>query len=74
MPMRLVNHTVWPNLHRRVFAEMQADQSWAWFVEDNSTNGTWVNDQKCDKGVRVQLQAGDTLRLSVTGAGAPTLE
>jgi predicted component of type VI protein secretion system len=35
-----------------------------WFVEDTSTNGTFVNDVRVVKGQRHPICCGDVLRLS----------
>jgi pSer/pThr/pTyr-binding forkhead associated (FHA) protein len=35
-----------------------------WFVEDTSTNGTFVNDVRVPKGQRQAIHPGDTIRLS----------
>lgn len=35
-----------------------------WMVCDHSTNGTYVNDRKLDKGAWTRLAVGDVLRLS----------
>lgn len=36
----------------------------AWFVEDTSTNGTWVNAARVPKGGSLRIREGDILRLS----------
>lgn len=36
----------------------------SWFVEDTSTNGTWVNDVRVAKGQSLPVKDGDHIRLS----------
>lgn len=35
-----------------------------WFIKDSSTNGSWVNGERVQKGKSVTLAEGDLLRLS----------
>lgn len=35
-----------------------------WFVKDSSTNGTWVNNERVEKGTSMPLEEEDVLRLS----------
>lgn len=39
-------------------------ESLQWFLEDRSTNGTFLNGQRVRKGERVPFQVGDIIRLS----------
>ncbi|KAG1680607.1 hypothetical protein FOA52_015056 [Chlamydomonas sp. UWO 241] len=51
--------------HCRVYCkEDDATGALAWFVEDTSTNGTWVNSARVPKGGSVPIGEGDALRLS----------
>ena len=35
-----------------------------WFVKDSSTNGTWINAERIQKGMSLVMQPGDHLKLS----------
>lgn len=45
----------------------------AWYVEDQSTNGTWINDIRVPKGSSLPMHSGDVLRLS-SGTSSNVLE
>lgn len=44
-----------------------------WYVEDQSTNGTWINDIRVPKGSSLPMHSGDVLRLS-SGTSSNVLE
>ena len=50
-----------PEIH---LFSMPQQGDFVWFVKDSSTNGTWVNGERVQKGMSVVLQERDTLRLS----------
>ena len=59
-------------MHPACVPVLHADKAWSsaqggilkWFVKDSSTNGTWVNDVRVEKGASMALEEGDVLRLS----------
>ncbi|KAK9814618.1 hypothetical protein WJX72_008772 [[Myrmecia] bisecta] len=47
-------------------------EPYAFFLEDRSTNGTWIDEEKAPKGQRVPLPLGCRVRLSVVPAAQTT--
>ena len=53
----------WDNISRR-HATVGVDENGAWVRDENSLNGTYVNDVPVPPGSRIGLTDGDTLRLA----------
>lgn len=58
----------------RLHATTGVDADGAWVRDENSTNGTFVNDVPVPPGARVRLAEGDTLRLAADVAATVHLD